>query len=155
MSKKKLSPDEKARLEEIGQRIVSKMQELDEIVEIDGTPTLTIKRHTGEYRKKGMMHGSEFFFHDSYVGNRGHLIFVLEPVEWNEEFQYLEVASFKEIDNAMPLMAGKIAAAFNLGEIEKIGHVIQLIEGILHDEQKQEEKEAEVAAQNNPIWGMF
>jgi hypothetical protein len=144
-------------VKKIGERIVERMKEVDAVFEVEGSPTMTVDMKDGNYRKKVMFAGWEFFMKSSYVGQRGNLIFVLQPVE-KQEFEFLEL-NVTEADSCLPLMSGIISEALGYGSVENMTNLISMMHKLIHSEiesaAKNDEMERIKVASNNPNWGRF
>lgn len=81
--------------EVVGKRIVDALE--GEIFAVAGTPTTTVKMKDGTYKNKPMVPGAEFSVNDAYVGKRGQIIFVFEPIDAQEFLIEVEARKMEEI----------------------------------------------------------
>lgn len=150
MAKSKISAAEKDAMISVGQEIINRVKE--DVFEIEGSPTATVKNVNGSFRKKALFGGWEFFLTDCYIGVRDSLIFIMTPVD-KQEFETIE-CSIKEADDFFPLMGSQIAARFDLTD-ERMPTVFDKIGASIEKAKKDIEQEALKAYSNNPQFGMF
>ena len=155
--------NDKDDLEKIGARIVETLNE--QVFDVDGAPQCIVQREDGEYRKKHIMAGWQFFLTDCYVGQRGSLIFQFTPVD-KHDFQLIEV-QMNEIDTVFPLLGPTLKDLSKSAEI--LGENFKLLTATTERfkdvfevfrvaEMKIRADEADKAAQvyaNNAKFGMF
>jgi hypothetical protein len=151
MAKQPLTIEEKERLMDVGRRIIALAKE--KVFEVDGIPTLTVKQHDGQYRKKAMSPTWGFYLIDMYIGSRETPIFVFEPVD-SLPFETVE-ASIKEADTTFPLLGGVLAQAAEITTTENLGGLFGILENQLRKEAEAIKAADQAAVVDNPNWGRF
>lgn len=129
---------------------------LGHLVEVDGTPTCTVKKNDGTYSNSAVTTGTEFAFSSVYVGKRGVAIFVFEPVD-AQAYAFLEVDA-KKIDTVFPTFTPEIAA--KLGQDTEsmealLGHFLGKAQLVATAAKQAAEDELKAGAENHPNFGMF
>ena len=150
--KKTISEEDTEIFEEVIKQIVNAAVEKDAVFEIEGTPKLTVRLKTGEYRKKAMVHSTQFALESGYISAKGTPIFVLDPLE-TLDFQSLEV-SVKEADEAFPLMGVELGKLLEM-EVESFPELVGRLTNIQQKNRVSESFEDEERVKENPIWGRF
>lgn len=148
-----LTPDERRITEKFGIKLAAELKE--QIFEVDGTPTLTVKYPDKTFKKKPVT-GIGLFFTGLYLGAKGTPIFVFAP-EDAQEWEQVEFEA-KQLDEVIPLFGGAVARSLGVTG-EAVGEVFK--RAVIHElqaEQAAKKVDADKSVsglQSNPNFGLF
>lgn len=112
-----------------------------EMVEMEGPQKMTVLKGDGSYSVKPIVAGQEFFYDGAYLGKKGDIIFLFDPVDAQ---QWVKAeAKWDKVDDFFPLLASKIAPKLGHDGLEDMR---DLVEVLLAAEMAAEEEAREKAA---------
>jgi hypothetical protein len=147
---------------EVGRKIIEALTNAEVVFTIEGTPMVTIKDKSGQYKNKPLVPGAEFLAKDCYVGKRKQLIFIFAPVDAQEFTVEIPVDKMDDVFGAfMP----EVVEALGLDD-QEFSHTTHLVAQLTKALRKEKEEAAEVAGKNdmarkaahyanNPNFGRF
>lgn len=150
--KSKMSPEEKAFLEEVGKKVVDHLN--DQPLEVEGSPMAPVKYKDGNFKQKPLVAGLSFFIDYAYVGAKGQLIFGFTP-EDAQEYTHAEIPE-KRMDEVFPLAGPTLKTEADVSdETEAFSAIVASISVALKWSKDEEEQKALKAYEENSMFGMF